>query len=269
LRRFVAAVSEAAPDSLILVPELLQALVMAAESGWRVPASLRFVAVGGARVSPALLERAATAGIPVYQGYGLSECGSVVCLNEPGANRPGTVGRPLPHVRVRVGARGEVFVSGPAMLGYLGDASRRPDAELATGDLGEFDADGYLTLKGRLGNRFITAFGRNVSPEWIESELSQRLGGHPVLAHGEARPYVVALLGGGAQPDDALVERALRAANAQLPDYAQVRRWARAPQPFSPADGTLTTNGRLRRVAILERHAACIESLYRGAACAG
>lgn len=266
LRRFVTTVGEAAPHSLILVPELLQALVTAADSGWRVPDSLRFVAVGGARVAPVLLERAAAVGLPVYEGYGLSECGSVVCLNRPGASRPGTVGRPLPHVRVRVDERGEVRVAGRNMLGYLGDAPLEPQAELASGDLGSFDADGYLRLDGRLGNRFITAFGRNVSPEWIESELSQRLGGQPVLAHGEARPYVVALLGGGMQPDDAAVERAVRATNSQLPDYAQVRRWSRAPQAFSQADGTLTANGRLRRARILQCHAACIEALYDSAA---
>jgi long-subunit acyl-CoA synthetase (AMP-forming) len=266
VRKLLGAVSRAQPHSLILVPELLQALVGGAEAGWPVPGSLQFVAVGGARVSASLLERAAAAGLPVYEGYGLSECGSVVCLNTPAARRAGTVGLPLPHARVRIDAHGEVRVAGAAMLGYVGDAPLPGDAEIATGDIGEFDGDGFLTLKGRSGNRFITAFGRNVSPEWIESELSQRLGGRPVLAHGEARPYVSALLGAAADDiDDASFERAVLAANAELPDYAQVRAWVRAPAPFTVVDGSLTANGRLRRAAIQARHAALLDELYRGA----
>ncbi|HEX9208594.1 MAG TPA: AMP-binding protein [Steroidobacteraceae bacterium] len=261
--RLLGAIASHAPNSLILVPELLQALVIAAERGWPVPESLRFVAVGGARVSPALLDRAGAVGIPVFEGYGLSECASVVCLNTPAARRPGTVGRPLPHVKVRIDAAGQVHVAGNAMLGYLGDPPRPPGAEIATGDVGAFDADGYLQLRGRAGNRFITSFGRNVSPEWIESEISQRLGGKPVLAHGEARPHVVVLVGATAQEiDDAAIARAVAAANGALPSYAQVRRWARAPQAFSFADATLTANGRPRRGEIQARYAAILDQLY-------
>jgi long-subunit acyl-CoA synthetase (AMP-forming) len=188
----------------------------------------------------------------------------VVCLNTPDARRAGTVGKPLPHVQVRVDAAGQVHVAGNTMLGYLGDAPRAPRAEIATGDLGAFDADGFLRLHGRAGNRFITSFGRNVSPEWIESEVSQRLGSRPVLAHGEARPYVVVLVGAGAdEVPDAAVEHAIAGANAVLPSYAQVRRWARAPQPFSAADGTLTANGRLRRREIQTRLDPLLGDLYR------
>jgi long-subunit acyl-CoA synthetase (AMP-forming) len=253
------------PNSLILVPELLQVLVLAAERGWPVPGSLRFVAVGGARVSPSLLERAEAVGIPAYEGYGLSECASVVCLNTPEARRTGTAGRPLPHVSVRVDASGEVQVGGHGMLGYLGEPPRGPLGEITTGDLGAFDDDGFLRLHGRAGNRFITSFGRNVSPEWIESEITQRLGGCPVLAYGESRPFVAALVGAVPALSDAAIERAIDAANAVLPSYAQVRRWARVPAGFSQADGTLTANGRLRRREILARHCALLETLYEEA----
>src|SRR5690606_11466174 len=116
--RFVAAQHTYRPDSLILVPQLLLALTAAAEAGLPLPAGYRFVAVGGGKVSEALLERAARAGIPVHEGYGLTECGSVVAVNLPGAGRPGTVGRPLPHVAVSI-IDGEIHVAGAAMLGYL------------------------------------------------------------------------------------------------------------------------------------------------------
>ncbi len=260
--RLLATVSRHRPNSLILVPELLHALVLAAERGWDVPESLRLVAVGGARVSASLLERAVAVGIPAYEGYGLSECGSVVCLNTPGARKAGTVGRPLAHVRAHVDEHGEVHVAGNGMLGYVGEVPRARTEDYATGDLGEFDADGFLRLHGRAGNRFITSFGRNVSPEWVESEVSQRLGGCHVLAYGEARPCVVALVDAGSAIGDAAIERAIAAANTTLPSYARVRHWARSPRPFSVADGTLTANGRLRRREIQARYAASIDALY-------
>jgi long-subunit acyl-CoA synthetase (AMP-forming) len=188
-----------------------------------------------------------------------------VCLNTPEARRTGTAGRALPHVSVRVDASGQVQVGGHGMLGYLGEPPRGPLGEVATGDLGTLDDDGFLRLHGRAGNRFITSFGRNVSPEWIESEVAQRLGGCPVLAWGEARPFVVVLVSAAPALPDAAIERAIDAANAVLPSYAQVRRWARVPAGFSPADGTLTANGRLRRREIVARHGALLESLYEEA----
>jgi long-subunit acyl-CoA synthetase (AMP-forming) len=266
--RLLATLTRERPQSLILVPELLQVLVTAVEQGWTCPDSLRFVAVGGAKVAQSLLARADAAGIPVYEGYGLSECASVVCLNTPAARRAGTVGRPLPHVRIRIDEAGQVHVAGNAMLGYLGDriqgGPRTASDEVATGDIGSFDADGYLQLQGRSGNRFITSFGRNVSPEWVECEVAQRLGSRPVLAYGEARPFVVLLVGATAQDvPDAAVATAIDAANASLPNYAQVRRWARAPSPFCFEDGTLTANGRLRRREIHARSVSLLDSLYQ------
>ena len=261
--RLLGCISSSQPQSIVLVPELLQLLVTAAERGWRVPASLRFVAVGGAPVARDLLERADTAGLPVFEGYGLSECASVVCLNTPQARRRGSVGRPLPHARVRIADDGQISVAGVTMHGYLGQPPRRADEEWATGDLGEVDADGYVYVRGRLSNVFITSLGRNVAPEWVEREITQQPGIRHVMVHGEARPHAVALV---SAPDagvtDADIERGIGAANGRLPDYAQVRRWARAPEPFSFQNGLLTSNGRLRRGAILERHGALLASLY-------
>jgi long-subunit acyl-CoA synthetase (AMP-forming) len=251
-------------ESLILVPELLRLLVAAVERGWRAPTTLKFIAVGGAPVSKALLERAAAVDLPVYEGYGLSECGSVVSLNTATEHRRGSVGRALPHARARIGSDGQVMVSGVTMLGYLGGAAAPAAAEFATGDLGEFDADGYLYVRGRLGNMFITSFGRNVAPEWVEQELVQYPGIRHAMVCGEARPYVVALISATPHEADAtLIERAVAASNMKLPGYAQVRRWLRAPEPFSFANGLLTSNGRLRRAAIAARHGVLIESLYR------
>lgn len=260
--RLLRCIATSRAGSLVLVPELLRLLVAAAERGWRVPGSLKFVAVGGAAVSTDLLERADAVGLPVYEGYGLSECASVVCLNTPGARRPGSAGRPLPHARVRVADDGQLMVSGVTMHGYLGDAPRHPGEEWATGDLGEIDADGYVYVRGRLRNVFISSLGRNVAPEWVESEIAQQPGIGHVLVHGEARPFAVALVSAVNGSDDAGIDRGISAANTRLPDYARVRRWARAPEPFSFENGLLTSNGRLRRGDILRRHRPLLDALY-------
>jgi len=261
--RMLATISRWAPHSLILVPELLRMLVAAVDRGWSPPASLSFIAVGGASVSVELLARAAAAGLPVFEGYGLSECASVVTLNVPGASRRGSAGRPLPHCRVTRAPDGELVVHGIAHRGYLGGTPRAPGEPLATGDLGEIDEDGYVHVRGRLRNLFITSLGRNVSPEWVERELLAEPGIEQVFVHGEAQPFPVALV---LARQGTSVESAVATANRRLPDYAQVRRWARLQEPMTPASGLLTANGRPRRAAILDRYGALLESLRHHAA---
>lgn len=262
LAALLATISRVAPHSLIVPPELLRLLTVAARKGWKPPADLRFIAVGGATVSQTLLDEACGLGLPAYQGYGLSECSSVVCLNTPAAARAGSVGKPLPHARVRVDQRGQIVVSGAVMTGYLGEPAGLP-TEIETGDLGEIDAEGYVFVRGRLKNMFITSMGRNVSPEWVEAELTREPGIGQALVSGEGRPWPCALIYPAA-PDVTSkdIERAVSAANERLPNYAQVRRWVALPQPLSFAGGTLTANGRPRRDAIAAAHAAVIDDLY-------
>lgn len=252
--KLLATVVLSSAQSLILVPQLLLGLVTAIERGHLGAGQFRFVAVGGARVSPDLLARAARVGLPVFEGYGLSECASVVCLNRPGANRPGSVGRPLPHVRLRLVDDGEVQVCGSALLGYLGEPPFSGQW-WPTGDLGEFDADGYLHLRGRKKHQFITSFGRNVNPDWVEAELTQRGVIAQAFVHGEGLPGNLALLWplDPACTDQALAD-AVASANSALPDYARVKAWHRLESPFGTADGLLTANGRPRREAILARY---------------
>ncbi|MBD7921262.1 AMP-binding protein [Xanthomonas bonasiae] len=249
------------PHSVILVPQLLLALVMAAEQGVALPASLRYLAVGGGRVGPGLLRRAAALRLPVFEGYGLTECASVVALNRPEAQRAGSVGRALPHARVSA-IDGELWVDGVRCLGYLG-AEGPPAGAIATGDLGHVDDEGFVHVTGRRKHVFITAYGRNVSPEWVESELLQ----HPHIAQavvcGEARAHNLAVLWPrNPALDDAAIARALAEVNAGLPDYARVSGFVRASAPFTAADGLLTGNGRPRRDAILQRHADAIAQRY-------
>lgn len=242
------------PHSLILVPQLLLMLVIAAEQKAFSPLGLRFAAVGGARVSKALLQRAHHLGMPVYEGYGLSECASVVCLNRPEANRPGSVGRPLPHVEIRLAEDGEVLIKGSTLLGYLGQPGQ-PEQWWPSGDLGAFDEDGFLYLKGRKKHQFVTSYGRNVNPDWVEAELTQGGVIAQAFVHGEALPQNHALLWPHrADCSDAQLAAAVAEANSSLPDYAQVHRWTRLAEPFTAANGLLTANGRPRRDAIVARY---------------
>ncbi len=261
IARLLQALHQQRASSAILAPQMLQALVMAAENGAALPATLRFVAVGGASVAPSLLQRSQHLGIPVFEGYGLSECASVVALNTPLCNRPGSVGQPLPHVKVSIDDDGEVLVSGANFLGYLGETP--PAQPLPTGDLGHLDEAGFLHISGRKKSQFITSFGRNVAPEWVERELTL----HPAIVQaavfGEARCFNVAVLVLRAGFSHLHIESAVKLANQILPDYARVTSWLVASTPFTPSNGQLTSNGRLRRAAIHAAHADALESLFQ------
>jgi long-subunit acyl-CoA synthetase (AMP-forming) len=271
VRRMLACLGRYAPESLLLVPELLRVLVYAAESGWRPPAGLKFIAVGGSAVSPDLLHAAQAAGLPAHEGYGLSECASVVALNLPGAERKGSVGRVLPHATVRIDAAGEIHVRGATMRGYLGDGDGDGDGsehgdEIATGDLGFIDDDGFLHVRGRRKNLLITSLGRNVSPEWVERELLASPDLAQAVVFGEARPFLCALVHPAAAAlGHVRLGAAIAAANRNLPEYAQVRRWALLPEPLGAVDGAVTANGRIRREVVFSRYAALIEELYADA----
>jgi len=255
----------------IVMPELCRALVTLLQGGQSAPPHLRLLAVGGAKVAPALVQQAHALGLPVYEGYGLSECGSVVTLNTPQAHRPGSIGRPLPHVQMRVDAHGECWVKGVVFSGYTdtqaGMVPAAVDAEgyLATGDIGYQDDAGYWYLSGRKKNMFITSFGRNLSPEWVETTVTHSAGLLQICVFGEAKPFNVAVLVPPPAMSAEQLAAAMQRANASLPDYAQVARWVVARQPFSPHNNQLTANGRLKRAQIAEAYAAEINTLYERA----
>jgi long-subunit acyl-CoA synthetase (AMP-forming) len=181
------------PTTSVLVPQLLKSWVSELEAvGQIAPSSLRFVAVGGAPVPAQLANAAWSLGIPVHEGYGLSECCSVVAVNRLKERRPGTVGQPLSGLSVSID-EGEIVVDGPSITdGYLGQGpAKRP---WRTGDLGEIDRDGFVTIHGRKDSLLVTSFGRNISPEWIETMLlaDLRIALCTVTGHGE--PHLTVLL---------------------------------------------------------------------------
>lgn len=257
-------ITSVAPKSLILVPELLQLLVMARTQGWQAPSSLQFIAVGGAHVSVALLLQASRLGLPVFQGYGLSECASVVALSSFDARQSTAlelelVGLPLAHRDIEI-IGGEIVVNQP-FLGYLGDAASAGN-KVFTGDLGELDAKGQLRILGRRKNLLISSLGRNISPEWPEALLTQSGLIRQAVLVGDAKPYCAALLYLADPKSAALLPAYLQQVNQQLPDYAQIKAYHLLSQPLSVADGTLTANGRPRRAEVVKKYQRQIHDLF-------
>lgn len=261
-QKLLATISFVQPHSMILIPQLLLLLVNAIKQGWQSPSSLKFIAVGGSKVSVDLLTEARALGIPVYEGYGLSECASVVSLNTPHQQKPGSCGQPLPGLTVSF-TEGEVKVSGNTMLGYVNERESWGPKQISTGDLGYLDQDGFLHIDGRKKNLLISSYGRNISPEWVESELLA----NPLLAEavlvGDARPFCAALITvRSPHTPDSAIQDFVGEMNSGLPDYARVVAWHRLEKPLQGERKFMTDNGRPRRDAINLAFQTEIDALY-------
>ncbi len=257
-RALLCCIDKSQPTTMILVPQLLALLVRACETGWAPPGTLQFVAVGGGKVSPRLIHRARELALPVFQGYGLSECGSVVALNVLSEDDTESTGHVLPHCCVSI-ENDEVVVSGDLFLGYLGEPASWYPEKVYTGDIGHIN-HGRLRIDGRIKNVLITSFGRNICPEWVESVLMSI----PLLSRcfvvGDAKPRLCALLSAPCQVSDADIEAWVGSANQMLPDYAQLAGWIRLEESdFSPFT---TANGRPQREKMIAALAESIDQLY-------
>ncbi|KAA6044442.1 long-chain fatty acid--CoA ligase [Pantoea sp. Bo_7] len=234
------------PQSLVLVPELLRVLSYVHHQLPAATQPLKFIAAGGGKIAAGVLRAARQAGLPVYEGYGLSECGSVVALNLPEHVMDGSAGCPLPGIDVANSATGSLLVASPGnAAGYLGDAPF--EKWIDTGDLAGQDAGGFIHITGRARNVQITAFGRNFSPEWIEAEALSCPAVRRIVMFGEGLKQNVALVDAFAG-NEALAREQLEALSATLPDYARPHHLIFTPLISSPE--MLTANGRPRRDAI-------------------
>lgn len=243
-------IKTSAANSCILVPELLAGLLPSFEHK-RAPTELRYVAVGGAKTAPSVLQKAEQMLLPVFEGYGLSEAASVVSTNTPTASNPGSVGRLLPSQSITIDKQGEIWLTKAGFLGYCNDTTE-PPSPFPTGDLGRLDSEGYLHISGRKKNLLITSMGRNVSPEWVETELNSEPGIQQSLVYGDADQQLSALLVSHDKRSGA-VERAIEKVNQRLPNYASIGKVELVP-PFTPQNGLLTGNGKLKRESILKHH---------------
>ncbi len=236
-------------ESLILLPQMLQQVTDFLIAKDIHLDSLKFVAVGGAKVPVDLIKKAKSTGLPVYEGYGLSECSSVVSVNLPQIEKVGTVGQLLSSRKVRIiDNEIEVFLD-EGLRYFNGDTI--PPSWFKTGDIGYFD-NRFLVINGRKNNLLITSMGRNISPEWPESLLVNEKEIYQAMVTCENKPYLKALVVGAAGKSIYIPE-AIARVNKQLPSYSQINDYEIISIPFTFEDGTLTANGRLRRAEILKR----------------
>ena len=263
-QRFLDCLAAYAPESIILLPQTLLALVTALENGARRPSSLRFAAVGGGFVSKVLLERADRLGLPAYEGYGLTECASVVALNTPDARRSGSVGRPLTHARVRIGDGSR----DPRVSQCDVRLPRRPGSEpleIATGDLGRIDAAGFLHVDGRRKHML----HHLVRPQRFAGMARERSSlASPAIAQaavfGEARPWHVAVVVPRTRQCHWRSDPRRRShrVNSTLAGLRTNRVLDSRRCTVHAANGLATANGRIRRAAILVRYRPRIDACY-------
>lgn len=230
-------------------------------------------------------------GVPLYEGYGLTESTAAATVNGPGCQRIGTVGRPVEGTSVRILDSGEVELAGPLIFASYWNnenatAEAIRDGWFATGDLGSLDDDGYLTITGRKKEIIVTAGGKNVSPGPIEDAIrSHRLVGQAVLI-GEARKFVSALIAvdeaeleawakenghTSKTPAELVKEPALQAeiqfavdkANRQVSHSEGVKKFTVLPNDLTEESGELTATLKVRRHVVNEHYSGQIEAMYR------
>ncbi len=256
--KMVKALQKYQPDSIIVMPQILKAIVYVCENhGIKLP-FLKFIAVGGAVCSKGLLSKARKLNLPVYEGYGISECGSVISLNTS-QKSDGSVGQILPHQKISLADDGEIIATGELFLGYLGQENSQSE-QFATGDIGRFDQDNNLHIIGRKKNIIINSYGRNISPDWIEAELLSLDEILQVAIYGEAKPFLTAICVSRIEKEKIL--NAIEKINKTLPDYAQVKELIITTDAFSVQNGMLTASGKTKHQTIFNHYKEHLEKVY-------
>jgi len=252
---------------------------------------MRYLSSGAAPISPQLLAFFDAIGFPIYEGYGLTETTSPITVNRPGEVKFGTVGRPLPGSQVKIAADGEILLKGPGVFTeYYKDPAATHDAFTAdgwfrTGDIGELDTDGYLRITDRKKNIIVTAGGKNIAPANVENLLMAQPLISQVLAHGDRRKYLVALI--TLDPDAlltwannhhkgalryeeltqdrevvALVQEMVNKANGSLARHEQIKYFRILPEEVSVENGLLTPTLKLKRRVMETRYEEWLDEMY-------
>jgi long-chain acyl-CoA synthetase len=228
---------------------------------------LRALICGSAPLAPETQQFFLMLGIPVLQAYGLTETTAICTLDDPRVPvEPGCVGQTIPGIEMKITENEEIVVRGPHIFaGYWNRPEETArvlrDGWFHTGDQGQVNSRGNWRVIGRIKNLIILNSGHNVPPEPIEDNISQHLPSvqHVVIV-GNGRGYLCALIAGPVEPQT--VQSALDAVNPSLPHYRQVRKFEIVREDFTPENGLLTANGKLRRDAISTRFASEINSMY-------
>ncbi len=249
--------------------------------------NIRQCNTGAAPIAREILEFFYACGIPVMEGYGMTETATVATVNTPDEFRLGSVGKPIPHMEAKVAEDGELLLRGPNIFkGYYKneDATRETlvDGWLHTGDLATIDEDGYVFIVGRKKDIIITAGGKNITPANLENGLKQTRWISQAVVIGDRRPYLVALI--TLDPDEAPafaekhglavedlpeseemraeVQAAVDAVNAKVGPVEQIKRFKILPHDLTQETGELTPTLKVKRNVVNEKNAAEIDALY-------
>jgi long-chain acyl-CoA synthetase len=245
---------------------------------------------GGAPLGRELTEWYADIGIPIHEGYGLTETSPVIAVNTPTSNKIGTVGKPLPNIEVRIAEDGEVLVRGPSIFkGYWNHPAETEaafvDGWFKTGDIGEIDSDGFLSITDRKKDLIKTSGGKFIAPQPIENslKLNALIGTAVVLGDKRKFPAVLiaphfAVLEDWARENgvefssraaliantkvQVLYEGIIQEVNQKLARFEKLKKVLLVPDEFSAADGTLTHTLKVRRRGIEERYRSLIDDMY-------
>jgi long-chain acyl-CoA synthetase len=250
---------------------------------------MRVAISGAAPIAPEILEFFHAAGVPVYEGYGLSESASVGTLNTAEAIKIGSIGPAVPGCEIRIAEDGEILMRGPHIFaGYWTDpeatAASLVDGWLRTGDLGSIDQDGFVTITGRMKDIIITAGGKNITPANLENDLRQSPWISQAVVYGDRRPYLVALITLDAEqvipwarrqalPTDlgslaahqsvhALVQAVVDQANARYAKVAQVKKFTILDHDCAQETGELTPTLKVKRQFVQQKYAHVFDALY-------
>jgi len=249
---------------------------------------LRQAVTGAAPIAPSILEFFYACGVPVMEGYGMTETASVASVKTLDALRLGSVGRPLPGVQVRIGEDGEILIKGPNIFnGYYRDAEATletlVDGWLHSSDLGRLDEDGFLFITGRAKDIIITAGGKNITPANPEHALRYNRWISQAVVLGDGRPYLVALI--TLDPEEAPafarehdlelddvyrselmraeIQTAIDAVNSHYAPVEQIKRFEILPEDFSQPTGELTPTLKVKRNIVQQKYAETIDAIYR------
>jgi long-chain acyl-CoA synthetase len=258
----------------------------------RLGGRMRTALSGGAALPPEISRLFIGLGLPVLQGYGLTETSPVACANRPGDNVPESVGRAIPGVEVKVGDKGALLIRGPnVMLGYWNnpEATRQmiqPDGWLNSGDTARIDEQGHVYITGRIKEIIVMSNGEKISPVDVEVAIMRDPLFEQVMLLGEGKPYlsVMAVLSSGhwekfaaecrldysaadsvksQQTEDAVLKR-IAAQLGEFPGYAQVRRAGLTLEAWTVETGLLTPTMKLKRAKVMEKFNADIDRMYAG-----
>jgi long-chain acyl-CoA synthetase len=254
--------------------------------------NIRECVTGAAPIAPEILEFFYACGVPVMEGYGMTETATSATVNRPDGNqfRFGSVGKPMVGVEVKIADDGEVLIKGPNIFqGYYKNESATAetleDGWLHTGDLGRLDEDGFLYITGRKKDIIITAGGKNITPANLENGLKQSRWISQALVVGDRRPYLIALITLDPEEAPALaqslgleddsiealrrdervlaeVQKALDEVNSHVGPVEQVKRFEILHHDLSQETGELTPTLKVKRNVVHEKFAGVIEDVY-------